>query len=475
MERHIGGDASLVGNTDDLEVIILIEVVSGNRFIETQLEVIPHSQDGVSGFGFAEHARVAGILDTGQDGGGPGDESRPMPAEGNRAQVVLLLYRIPLAVETEILYLSILDHRLSTGSELIETVLGVVRAEIDPCIIGLRRQFVLQLDMVKMVVIDIKSVNRYRHIISVIIMRREGIHDPFVRRHGDIHRAADGHIMDGETYFLVGHRRHTVGRQDEAYILIVVRISGMYLNGFGDRCVVLETELTPVRERHSVDGDLGAVGVGIIIHPEGHGETWRTGGTYALIRFVPHGEGEFSRLIMRHIADIMTVDDELGVLDLPGSRIEWSAGVIEIGGVRWFPRALGSTAYRRIHQGTEEILVFIITIQVMCLITGVLRLGIEIICQGFIDTKCQVLKRIEREDISGRLAGSNALSVLRQEVKSSLQNELRVYVEFDTTYFCPHVLRRRLAFFCCVKMLYQQAKSFGAGEQVLQSRDSQAS
>ena len=36
MERHIGGDASLVGNTDDLEVIILIKVVTGNRFVEPQ-------------------------------------------------------------------------------------------------------------------------------------------------------------------------------------------------------------------------------------------------------------------------------------------------------------------------------------------------------------------------------------------------------------------------------------------------------
>jgi hypothetical protein len=55
----------------------------------------------------------------------------------------------------------------------------------------------------------------------------------------------------------------------------------------------------------------------------------------------------------------MTVEGYLRVLYLLRSHIKRRAGIIEIGGVRRFPRALGSTAYRRIHQGTEEILVFI--------------------------------------------------------------------------------------------------------------------
>ena len=222
MERYARGDTGLVGITGHLEVIVLIEVVTGYRFVEPQCEVVSHTEDSVSGFRLSEHARRTGIFRSRQHGGRAGDEARTVTAERYGAQVVLLLHRVTLAVEAIVLYLAVLDHLLRAGCVLIEAVVCKIRAEIHPCVFGLRGLLVLQLDMVEVIIVDVKSIDADREIIALLVLRREGIHDPLVGRRGDIHRTTYRHIMHGEAGVLIRGQRRTFRGEDEAYILVVV-------------------------------------------------------------------------------------------------------------------------------------------------------------------------------------------------------------------------------------------------------------
>ena len=351
MQGYAGGDTGFVGITGHLEVIILIEVVTGDGFVEAQLEVVSHAEDSISGFGLTEHTRVARIFDTGQYLGAAGDEARAVTAERYGAQVILLLHRVALAIETEVLDLTVLNHALRAGCQLIEAVLLIVRAEVDPCVVGVGRQFVLQLDMVEVVVVDIKAVNAYRHVVALLVFGREGIHDPFVGRRGDMYRRADRHEMHGEASLVIRRERSTLGLKNEAYILVVVVHSCPYLDGLGNYVRANEAELASVGQRLTVDEDLQAFRVGVLIQFERELDTRRTGCEAVIfLNLIPHLEGEVSFAVMRDIAQFVLVNHDLRVLDLKRRIVERCTCIIYQGAVTAFPRTNGSTAECAIYE-----------------------------------------------------------------------------------------------------------------------------
>ena len=107
-----------------------------------------------------------------------------MPAEAYGAQIILLLHRIALAVEPYVIDPSAADHGFVAGSQRIEAVVGVITALVHPSVVALCGEFVLELDVVEVLVVDIKSVNHHGHIPSYRILRRQGVLHPTVVRSG---------------------------------------------------------------------------------------------------------------------------------------------------------------------------------------------------------------------------------------------------------------------------------------------------
>ena len=126
MERNTGGDTRLIGIAHNLEVIILVEVVTRDGFVEAQQDHVAHAKDGVRRFRFSKYARYTRILYTAPNRGRAGDEAVAVTAEGYCAQVVLLLHRVALAVETDVLNTTAIDHRLVARSGVIEAVVCIV-------------------------------------------------------------------------------------------------------------------------------------------------------------------------------------------------------------------------------------------------------------------------------------------------------------------------------------------------------------
>ena len=166
MEGRTGGDADRVGHPTELEVIILVEVVTGDRFVEPQLEVIAHTEDSVHRFGFSEDARRTGVLHTGNDRRGLGDKPCTVSAEGDGTQVVFLLHGIFLTVETEGSNTSVFNHGFVARCSVVERVGSIERTEVHPHLIALRGEFVLELNMVEIILGDVKFSDFNRQIIA---------------------------------------------------------------------------------------------------------------------------------------------------------------------------------------------------------------------------------------------------------------------------------------------------------------------
>ena len=124
--------------------------------------MVAHTENAVRRFGFAEHDGHTGILDTGEYGRCFRDIGRTIAAEGHSAQVVLLLHRVALAIESDILDPSGIHHRFGARCFVVVRAVGVERAEVDPSVVGLHAQLVLELDMVEVRILNVVSVNHDR-------------------------------------------------------------------------------------------------------------------------------------------------------------------------------------------------------------------------------------------------------------------------------------------------------------------------
>ena len=150
--------------------------------------MIAYSQNRVHRFRFAEHSRRTRVLDARDDRRGLAYKSRSVTAERHCAQVVFLLHGVFLSVETERGDPTILNHGFVTRCFLIERVGSIERAEVHPHLIALGRELVLELNMVEILLVEVKISYFNRQIISRRVARREGIHYPVSTRSHDRNR-----------------------------------------------------------------------------------------------------------------------------------------------------------------------------------------------------------------------------------------------------------------------------------------------
>ena len=264
VEIERGGlrDTGSIGDAKNLEVIILVEPVTGYRFAEPQFDIVLQRQDAVGWQCLTEQHRRTGVLDTADDGRSLGDKARTVAAERYGTQVVVEFLRVTLAIEAERRDSSVLYLRFVTRSEGVETVVGEERAGIDPRIVVLRGELVLELNMVEVLMMDIKAINGNRQIIADRIPRREGIHHPFIPRIGNADGRRLRHEMNGELRERTD-RRTGSGSQFDRQILIVVHDAALHLHGLDDRYARFaeEGERRSRGKRLAVHEDDGSVGV----------------------------------------------------------------------------------------------------------------------------------------------------------------------------------------------------------------------
>ena len=166
IERSGLRDSRRVGHAQDLEVVIFIQPVACYRFGEAQGDIILNGQNAVGGLRLAKQHRRTGIFRSADDRRRFGHESRAIPAERHGTQVVFQLFRILFAVEAERHDPSVLNHRFVARSEGIQAVLRKERTLVHPGVIVLRGEFVLELDMVEVLMMNIKAINRHRQVIT---------------------------------------------------------------------------------------------------------------------------------------------------------------------------------------------------------------------------------------------------------------------------------------------------------------------
>ena len=166
VQRGACCDAGLVGHALEAEVVVLVQVVAGNRLREAELEVVTHAEDAVRRFGVTEDDRRTRILDAADDGRSLVDEARAVSAEADGTQVVLLLHRVALAVEAEGCDTAVDDLLLAARSLIIEAVAGIERAQVHPHVLRLGGELVLELDMIEVLVPDVEAVNFNGHVVT---------------------------------------------------------------------------------------------------------------------------------------------------------------------------------------------------------------------------------------------------------------------------------------------------------------------
>ena len=141
VEIERGGlrDTGSIGDAKNLEVIILVEPVTGYRFAEPQFDIVLQRQDAVGGQCLTEQHRRTGVLGAADDGRSLGDKARTVAAERYGTQVVVEFLRVALAIEAERLDAAVDDLRFVARSKVIQAVVGVERALVHPRFVILRR------------------------------------------------------------------------------------------------------------------------------------------------------------------------------------------------------------------------------------------------------------------------------------------------------------------------------------------------
>ena len=75
MQTRTGRDTRGIGHADDLEVIVHIQVVSRDRFVEAQFEVVAYTEDSIRRLSCSEHTRCTGVFRSADDGRALGDKA----------------------------------------------------------------------------------------------------------------------------------------------------------------------------------------------------------------------------------------------------------------------------------------------------------------------------------------------------------------------------------------------------------------
>ena len=185
--RDAGGE----GCAQQLKVVDFAQVVARDGFREGQFQVVADAQDAVDRFWRAEEFRQARVLDAFQDGRCLRQVSAGIAAVVHGPDVVVLLHGIHFTVEGCDDDAVGRDGVCHSAGLLHEFLVLIVGAGAHPVLVALRREFVLQLDVVEPGEVHVEAVNAHRHVVRLprAVVGAFGVHHPVVARHTHVHLA----------------------------------------------------------------------------------------------------------------------------------------------------------------------------------------------------------------------------------------------------------------------------------------------
>ena len=200
-----------------LKVGYLAQTVVLNVLREVENYIITSVQYAALWFGLTEHLRTTCVLDTADNLRRCGEEVVTIAAEQYGAQIVSTLNHCAFTVELGY-DVSVLLHQSSHAVGIgHERRVSIERAEVHPGILATLRLLVLELDVVEVVLVSVKSVDGHRYVPSTLlvgILLCVGVQYPLVARHRDIHRSGLTQEVYVERCVLHGVIR--IGRRHDA-------------------------------------------------------------------------------------------------------------------------------------------------------------------------------------------------------------------------------------------------------------------
>ena len=261
----------------------------------------------------------------------------------------MLLHRVTLAIEAERLNASVAYHCLVACGKVIETVIGVERALVDPHLLALGREFVLELNMVEVLMMDIESVNLHGQVVTRRILLREGVHNPVLPRHSDPHIRRYGQEMDAQV-----HRcqcLHTVCCIEHQFqIFVIIHRSAFHSYGLREWSAGNNPITDPLRERHTVHGYYSPMRVRLAIKHQGECMPV-IGDTRVHLRVIHQYHLKISAVLRLHIGYLVGVGGHFGFDDPLGSVAYIHTRIVELRQLCFLVRAEGGSGIGNEHIG----------------------------------------------------------------------------------------------------------------------------
>ena len=348
--RHIISQVVVVDLTLDLE-ITFIEIVVLNILGEVEHHVITDVDDAVSGLRSTEERRAAGVLDATKHLRRRCQITVAIAAEEHGTQVVSLLHDDLLAKEPCDDGTVLWNHLLDTVGQCEERIAGVISTHVGPELITAGSFFVLELDMVEILLVLVESINDDRQVVAkLFVILSVGIQNPLVARRCDIDRTCRTQEVYVERGLAVGEFLTIDTTETDNQVLVVEVLASKHLECLlGDLAGKHLDNTSRTTEGHAVDQQLGTLRVGSFLHIE----VIVVVGVLRLLRLIGEIEFEAGRLAMRHTADRLFVELDDRVLDLLCSLVEQLARLIEHGAALVLPWAAGSTTACAVNEATR--------------------------------------------------------------------------------------------------------------------------
>ena len=351
VELQGGGqrDAALVRQSQHLEVVHIRQVVAGNLFREGNPDVVADAQDAVRRLWSAEGLRTARVLDARDDVRRTGQITVAVAAVADGAQVVPLLHGVFLAIEGGI-DVAVVVHQFALTRNQGHPLPALLRvrvegADVHPVLVALRREFVLQFDVVEVAEVDVVAVDVHGQVVAFVV-ERFGVHHPLVARRGDVHLAGRRHKVSREADRpRVLHILLVIERDAQAFVIIFV--SGIHLHVLLIDDARFHPEVDArTRQRHAVNIYLGPLQVHSIFHVELH----LVGDAVGELALVGHVDGEACGLAVGHVADARLLGPDAQFVDWQRGLVQNHTWIIENGASLLLPRTRRGTGQRAEHE-----------------------------------------------------------------------------------------------------------------------------
>ena len=344
-------DAALVRQAQHLEVVHLRQVVAGNLLREGNPDVVADAQNAVRRLRRAEGLRTARVLDAREYVRGVGQVTVAVTTVADGAQVVPLFYGVVLAVEGGIDVAVVLHQFPFTRGQGHQPFallrVRVVGADVHPVLVALRREFILQFDVVEVAEVHVVAVDVYGQVValSVAVVGRFGVYHPLVARGGYVHLTGSGHEVCREVHCTdVLHVFYV--HDGDTQVFVVILLPGIHLH----MLLVDDTRIHPdvatcPCQRHTVDEDFGSLRILAFLGIEVHA----VGDALGHLTLIGEVDGEACGLTVGHVADARFLGPDAEFVDLLCGLVEYGAGVVEHRPALLLPRAGRGTG-----QGAEH-------------------------------------------------------------------------------------------------------------------------